>query len=521
MENPQMRPAIPRFITRPLLLAMLAGCTVGPDYHPPAAPAAAAYKELAGAGSDANAQWKVAQPGDAAIRGNWWELFNDPQLNALEQQVNVSNQNIAASFAAFLQARALVKEARSQYYPTLTTSPSVTRGRQPVATTGGRGVTATTGTTGTTGTTATTAISASGLYTDYSLPFDASWTPDLWGRVRNTVKGNVAAAQASAADLQNTRLTAQAELAVDYYELRSQDALVQLLDASVAAYQESLKLTQALYETGIDDDEAVAQAEVQLQTTQAQATNLAIARAQYEHAIALLVGQPASSFSIAVEAGPPKSDVPGIPVGVPSQLLERRPDIAATERLMAQANAQIGVATSAYYPTLTLSAAAGFESNSLASWLTWPSRFWSVGPSLAETLFDAGLRRATVQQYQGAYDQTVANYRETVLTAFQQVEDNLAALRILQREIGQQDTAVASAQRLLGIATNRYQLGLDPYLDVITAQTALLSAQQTAVTLRLQQLTAAVQLIEALGGGWDVSQMPTSKDVASRSAPAN
>jgi NodT family efflux transporter outer membrane factor (OMF) lipoprotein len=521
MEDPQMRPSIPRFITRPLLLAMLAGCTVGPAYHPPAAPAAPTYKELASAGSDADAQWKVAQPGDAAVRGNWWELFNDPQLNALEQQVNVSNQNIAASFAAFLQARALVKEARSQYYPTLTTSPSVTRGRQPVATTGGRGVTATTGTTGTTATTTTTAISASGLYTDYSLPFDASWTPDLWGRVRNTVKGNVAAAQASAADLQNTRLTAQAELAVDYYELRSQDTLVQLLDASVAAYQESLKLTQALYETGIDDDEAVAQAEVQLQTTQAQATNLAIARAQYEHAIALLVGQPASSFSIAVEVGPVKTDLPAIPVGVPSQLLERRPDIAATERLMAQANAQIGVATSAYYPTLTLSAAAGFESNSLASWLTWPSRFWSVGPSLAETLFDAGLRRATVQQYQAAYDQTVANYRETVLSAFQQVEDNLAALRILQREIGQQDTAVASAQRLLAIATNRYQLGLDPYLDVITAQTALLGAQQTAVTLRLQQLTAAVQLIEALGGGWDVSQMPSSKAIASRSTPAN
>ena len=506
-----MRPSIRRFITQPVLLAMLAGCTVGPAYHPPAAPAAATYKELAVAGGDGDTQWKVAQPDDAAIRGNWWELFNDPQLNALEQQVNVSNQNIAASFAAFLQARALVKEARSQYFPTLTTSPSVTRGRQPVATASGRTVTS--------GTTSVT--SASGLYTDYSLPFDASWTPDLWGRVRNTVKGDVAAAQASAADLQNTRLTAQAELAVDYYELRSQDAMVQLLDASVAAYQESLKLTQALYETGIDDDEAVAQAEVQLQTTQAQATNLAIARAQYEHAIALLVGQPASSFSITAEVGPVKTDLPAIPVGVPSQLLERRPDIAATERLMAQANAQIGVATSAYYPTLTLSAAAGFESSSLASWLTWPSRFWSVGPSVAETLFDAGLRRATVQQYQAAYSQTVANYRETVLTAFQQVEDNLAALRILQQEIGQQDTAVASAQRLLAIATNRYQLGLDPYLDVITAQTALLSAQQTAVTLRLQQLTAAVQLIEALGGGWDVSQMPSSKAIAARSTGAD
>jgi NodT family efflux transporter outer membrane factor (OMF) lipoprotein len=506
-----MRPSIRKSTARLLLFTLLAGCTVGPKYDRPSAPSAPAYKELTAADGTDAAGWKPAQPNDAAIRGNWWELFNDPQLNALEQQVNVSNQTIAASFAAFLQARALVREARSQYFPTLTTAPSVTRGRQPVASAAARG---------TTGATGVAATSPSGTYTDFSLPFDASWTPDLWGRVRNTVKGNVAAAQASAADLQNTRLTAQAEVAVDYYELRSQDALKQLLDATVVAYQQSLQLTQALYDTGIDDDEAVAQAEVQLQTTQAQATNLGIARAQYEHAIALLVGQPASTFSIAVETEPLPVQLPGIPVGVPSQLLERRPDVAGSERLMAQANAQIGVATSAYYPTLTLSATAGFESNSLSNWLTWPNRFWSVGPSLSETLFDAGLRGATVQQYQAAYDQTVASYRETVLTAFQQVEDNLAALRILAQEIKQQDTAVASAERLLAIATDRYRLGLDPYLDVISAQTALLSARQTAVTLRMQQLTDGVQLIEALGGGWDVSQLPTSKDVASRSTPA-
>jgi NodT family efflux transporter outer membrane factor (OMF) lipoprotein len=501
-----MRASISEFTARLLLLTALAGCTVGPKYDRPAAPSAPAYKELSAADSTDGADWKPAQPNDAAIRGNWWELFNDPQLNALEQQVNVSNQNIAGSFAAFEQARALVKEARSQYFPTLTTDPSVTRGRQPVASAAARGATG-----------GVAATSPSGLFTDYSLPFDASWTPDLWGRVRNTVKGNVAAAQASAADLQNTRLTAQAELAVDYYELRSQDTLKQLLDATVAAYQQSLQLTQVLYETGIDDDEAVAQAEVQLQTTQAQATNLGIARAQFEHAIALLVGQPASTFSIAVETTPLPVELPDIPVGVPSQLLERRPDVAASERLMAQANAQIGVATSACYPTLTLSATAGFESNALSTWLTWPNRFWSVGPSLAETLFDAGLRRATVQQYQAAYDQTVATYRQTVLTAFQQVEDNLAALRILAQEIKQQDTAVASAERLLTIATDRYRLGLDPYLDVITAQTALLSSRQTAVNLRMQQLTSGVQLIEALGGGWDVSKQPTSKDIASRS----
>jgi NodT family efflux transporter outer membrane factor (OMF) lipoprotein len=483
-------------------LMLLSACTVGPSYHPPSDAAPASYKELpaADATPTASSGWKPAQPQDDAIRGNWWELFGDPQLNALEARVNVSNQTIASAFAAFQQARTLVSQARAQYFPTLSVSPSVTRSRQPLgATNGGQ-------------------VSSNGsTYTEYSLPFDASWTPDLWGRVRNTVKGNVAAAQASAADLANTRLTAQAELAVDYYQLRAQDALVQLLDATVAAYQQSLTLTQALYETGIDDDEAVAQAQVQLQLTQAQATNLAIARAQYEHAIALLVGQPASTFSIAAEPGPLNVALPAIPVSVPSQLLERRPDIAASERLMAQANAQIGVATSAYYPTLTLSAAAGFESSSLSKWLTWPYRFWSVGPTLSETLFDAGLRRATVQQYQAAYDEAVANYRQTVLTAFGQVEDNLAALRILASEIGQQDQAVSSAQRLLDIATERYRLGIDPYLDVITAQTTLLSARQTAVTLRLQQLTDVVQLIEALGGGWDSSQLPASKDVASTS----
>jgi NodT family efflux transporter outer membrane factor (OMF) lipoprotein len=499
-----------------LALMLLSACTVGPRYQPPSDTAPASYKELPAANATDTATgtvtpgWKPAQPQDDAIRGNWWELFGDPQLNALELKVNVSNQTIAASFAAFQQARALVSEARSQYYPTLTVSPSVTRSRQPQGTSASSATTLNATTGGQVGSNGTT-------YTEYSLPFDASWTPDLWGRVRNTVKGDIAAAQASAADLQNTRLTAQAEVAVDYYQLRAQDALVQLLDATVAAYQQSLTLTQALYETGIDDDEAVAQAQVQLQTTQAQATNLAIARAQYEHAIALLVGQPPSTFSIAAEPGPLTVALPAVPVSVPSQLLERRPDIAANERLMAQANAQIGVATSAYYPTLTLSAAAGFESSSLSKWLTWPYRFWSVGSTLSETLFDAGLRRATVQQYQAAYDQTVANYRQTVLTAFGQVEDNLAALRILEREIQQQDQAVDSSQRLLAIATERYRLGIDPYLNVISAQTALLGAQQTAVTLRLQQLTAEVQLIEALGGGWNGSELPTSKEVASGS----
>jgi NodT family efflux transporter outer membrane factor (OMF) lipoprotein len=320
----------------------------------------------------------------------------------------------------------------------------------------------------------------------------------------------------AAADLENTRLTAQAELAVDYFQLRGQDALKQLLDSTVVAYEESLKLTKALYETGIDSDESVAQAETQLEATRAQDTNLGILRAQYEHAIAILVGQPASSFSIAVE--PLKTPPPAIPFGVPSQLLERRPDVAATERLMAQANAQIGVARAAFYPTVTLSASGGFETTHGGSWFTWPSRFWSVGPAISELIYDGGLRRATVEQYRAQYDETVANYRQTVLTGFQQVEDNLATLRVLSKEIQEQDTAIQSAQRSLKLATDRYRLGIDPYLNVITAQTTLFGNQQTAVDLRILQIVASVQLIEAIGGGWDSNTLPTQQQIISRDA---
>jgi NodT family efflux transporter outer membrane factor (OMF) lipoprotein len=480
----------------------MCGCTVGPKYHVPPTPAPPAYKEMTPEDLKQTEGWKEAHPQDSVLHGKWWEVFGDSELNALEEQVNVSNQNIAASFANFLQARALVHQARSQYFPTLTTNPSITTNRTFSASS------------------SSSSSSVSAVeYPEYSLPFDASWTPDLFGRIRNTVRSNVASAQASAADLENTRLTAQAEVAVDYYELRTQDSLKQLLDSTVVAYRESLKLTQALYETGIDNDEAVAQAETQLETTEAQDTNLGILRAQYEHAIALLVGQPASTFSIPVE--PLKANPPAIPFGIPSQLLERRPDIAANERLMAQANAQIGIAKSAYFPTVTLSGTAGFESVSIANWLTWPARFWAAGPALAETLFDAGLRRATVQQYQAAFDQTVANYRQTVLTAFQQVEDNLAALRILSLEIQQQDAAVKSAQRNLNVATDRFKLGLDPYLNVITAQTALLSNQQTAVNLRMQQMTSSVQLIEALGGSWNIKQLPSGQELISKNPPTS
>lgn len=475
---------------------LLQGCNVGPKYHRPSVQSPATFKEVTPEDLKKMDGWKVAEPKDTELHGKWWEIFGDPELNALEEQVSVSNQNVAAAFANFMAARAIVRQARSQYYPTVTVGPSILREHQPSTSVN------------------STASSSGRTFASFVLPFDATWTPDLWGRVRNTVKANVSNAQVSAADLENTKLTAQAELAVDYCELRGQDSLKELLDSTVVVFQQSLDLTKVLFETGIDSDEAVAQAETQLNTTRVQATNLGIARAQFEHAIALLVGQPASTFSIPV--APLKVSPPAIPFGVPSQLLERRPDIAAAERQMAQANAQIGVARAAYYPTVTLSASGGLESTSISQWFTWPSRFWSIGPTASQTLFDAGLRRATVEQFRAQYDASVANYRQDILVAFQQVEDNLAALRILSEEIQQQGEAVKSAQRVVTLATDRYRLGIDPYLNVIVAQASLLSNQQTDVSLRVQQITASVQLMEALGGGWDASRLPTPQQIISR-----
>jgi len=491
-----------------LSLLLLTACTVGPKYARPSVATPPSYKELGTAETVAAGSWKTAQPSDAAARGKWWETFHDPELNALEQKADTSNQNIAAAVASFFAARAVIREARSQYFPTVATNPSIMNARPSAGQFGG---------------VKSGSASASGFtlssYTDYSAPADASWEPDLWGRVRNTVRGATYAAQASSADLENVRLSAEAELAADYYQLRAQDALKQLFDATIVAYRDSLSLTQAQFKGGIGNDEAVAQAEAQLEATQAQDTNLGVLRAQYEHAIALLAGEPASTFSIPVE--PLNASVPGIPVGVPSDLLERRPDIAASERAMAQANTQIGIAKAAYYPNVTLSATGGFGSASFADWFTWPSRFWSVGPSVAETIFDAGLRRATLQQSQFTFDQTVANYRQTVLTAFQQVEDNLAAVRILSQDIEQQDAAVQSAQRSLHEATVRYESGLDPYLNVITAQTVVLNDQQTAVNFRMQQMVASVQLIKALGGSWDVAQLPTPSQLRTNVSPSS
>ena len=491
-----------------LLLAvclLFSGCSVGPRYVRPPVQTAPAYKELPQPAAGVSETWQAAKPSDSADRGKWWTAFSDPELNDLEEKASASNQQIAAAADNFLAARALVRQARSQYFPTLTTDPSITRALPSPAQFSGLKA---------------GAASSSGFsvrtFNDFSLPFDASWEPDFWGRVQNSVKASTYAAQASAADFENVRLGVQAELAVDYYELRAQDSLKELFDSTVVAYQEDLDLTRSQYKAGLSSDEAVAQAEAQLKAAQAQDTNLGILRAQYEHAIAVLIGQSASTFSLRARDSEP--DLPAIPVGLPSELLQRRPDIASAERAVAQANAEIGVAKAAYFPAILLSATGGFGNSSISSWLTWPSRFWSVGPSLAETIFDAGLRKATVQQYRATYDETVSNYRQTVLTAFQQVEDNLASLRILRQDIDQQNAAAEAASRALQEATTRYKAGLDPYLNVIAAQTALLNDQQTAVTFQMEREVAEVQLIKALGGGWSTAALPTEKEIRATAA---
>ena len=486
------------------LLLVLSGCVVGPKYHPPAPQAPApAYKESPSNFKE-NEGWTVAQPADAKLRGKWWEIFNDPELNALEEQLDINNQNIKQFFENFMEARAIVREARSQYFPTLTAVPSVTHSRASA------NVGTTTATTTGTGATSTPQLQS----TLYSLPLEASWEPDLWGKVRNTVRQAQYAAQVSAADLENERLTEQASLAEYFFEIRGQDRLQEIYNDTVAADQKAYDLTRSLYETGIDDEISVVEAETTLRSAQAGATNVGIARAQFEHAIAVLIGKTASDFSIPVK--PMAVAPPPIPVGVPSELLERRPDVAAAERTMAEANAAIGIAYAAYYPNLTLTAEGGFESSVFHRWLTWPSRFWSVGASLPETLYDAGLRRATVQQYAATYNADLAAYRQTVLSAFQQVEDGLAEVRILSKEIQQEQQAVESAQTYLKLEQARYDTGVDPYLFVLIAQTTVLADQQTLNGLQVQQMTYAVALVEALGGGWDRSQLPGTEQVTQK-----
>jgi NodT family efflux transporter outer membrane factor (OMF) lipoprotein len=471
----------------------LTGCLVGPKYHVPPATAQAppaTYKESPTQFQDTDG-WKVAQPQDAMLRGKWWEIYNDSELNALEDQLNINNQNIKQFFENFMEARALIAQARSQLYPTLTTAPSYSRSRS-------------------SSNLGTSTLANPGHESSIgTLGLDASWEPDLWGKVRNTIHEEQYNAQLSAADLENERLTEQATLAVTFFEIRGQDALQKVLDETVVADTKALERTRSAYETGVDDKISVVEAQNTLQNVQAAATNLGVARAQFEHAIAVLIGTNASGFSIPVK--PVTATPPPIPIGLPSQLLERRPDIAAAERNMAAANAEIGIADAAFYPSLTLSAEGGFK-----HLFDWPSRFWSIGPTINETIFDAGLRRATVNQFVATYNADVASYRQTVLTAFQQVEDSLAAVRILSQQIKQQQEAEQSAEQFVKLETARYETGIDPYIDVVTAQTTLLTDQQTLTTLRIQRMTSSVQLIEALGGGWDRSQLPTPAEVSKK-----
>jgi NodT family efflux transporter outer membrane factor (OMF) lipoprotein len=470
------------------LLSFFSGCSVGPDYVRPAAQVPATYKETGG--------WKVAQPKDHLIRGAWWETFGDPHLNGLEAQVNLSNQNIAAAEAQLRQARALVRVAQAGYFPTLTIGGTYTRSLNPSAT--GRS---------TRGSTSTPSSSGGGgshglVVSDYALPGSVSWEPDLWGRIRRAVESSRASAEASAADLEATRLLVQAELAQDYFQLRTLDAQKDLLETTVVAYLKFLELTKNRYAKGVASKADVFQAETQLKTTQAQAIDIGVQRAQLEHAIALLVGKPASLFSI---PGEPMTLVPPlIPVGVPSELLERRPDIAGSERRMAAANAQIGVAVAAYYPALTLSATGGYANSMLSDLLKWPSRFWALGASVSEIVFEGGLRGAQTEQAQAAYDATVASYRETVLTGFQEVEDNLAALRILEDEAQVQDEAVKAAQQTVTVTTNQYKAGVVNYLNVITAQAAALNNELALLNIFGRRMAASVLLVKALGGGWNI-----------------
>jgi NodT family efflux transporter outer membrane factor (OMF) lipoprotein len=473
-------------------VALLGACNVGPKYERPPVFSPAGFKEGAPA---AYAElppgtWRPARPEDATLKGRWWEIFHEPELDGLEQRLDIGNQTLGQYFQSYMAARAQVDQARAGYYPTVSVNPSY-------AHSAGGAVAASSAITGGA---AGAPVSTGGATNLFSLPLEASWAPDLWDRVRNTVREFDYAAQVSAADLENMRLVEQATLATLYFELRGQDSLQDLYNHTIAAYKEALELTRAQAETGVGTEEAVAQAEVTLENAEATAIGIGTNRALYEHAIATLLGQPASSFALPVQVL--ETPAPAIPVGLPSQLLERRPDIAAAERTMAQANALVGVEMAAYYPSVNLSASGGLESSALGTLFSVPALFWSLGASVSETLFDAGLRDATVRQYKALYKADVYAYRQTVLTAFQQVEDYVATLRILSRQIDRQQVATKAAQRYLDLATDRFKTGLDPYLNVITAQTTLLGDQQTLVTLRVSEMTAAVQLIQALGGGW-------------------
>jgi len=471
-------------------MILLAGCMVGPKYTKPIAPAPPVFKETTewkeGDG------WKIAQPNDAGLKGKWWESYNDPQLNALEEQVDLSNQTLKIAEANFRQARAAIRFNRAAEAPTIAVAPSIASLRassnepyfpQSVVNRNGTG--------------------------EFVLPVDLSYEVDLWGRVRRSVTAAREQAQASAADLETSRLSLHAELALDYFEVRSDDAQKKLLDDTVKAYIDALALTKNRFEGGASPETDVAQAQMQLDATRVQASDIVVRRAQYEHAIAILIGKPPAEFRLPASPlnlnGPA---LPAVPVAMPAQLLERRPDIAGAERRMAAANEQIGIAKAAYYPTLSLAATAGLEGTSVLNWFNWPSRLWAVGPTLSETIFDAGRRRATTESALAGYDGTVANYRQTVLTAYQEVEDNLVALSVLSTEATQQHSATSAAEKSLKLSQNRYDGGVDTYLQVVIYQTTALTNERNDIDIMRRRLEADVLLIKALGGGWDVSALP-------------
>ena len=485
----------------PVFLALLfsAACSIGPKYARPPVETPAAYKELPPSAGGPQGEWKLSQPQEQSLRGKWWEVFDDPQLNALEERIEVSNQNLKVAEAQYRQARDLIGISRAGLFPTVNAGPSMTveqtskNAPQPAG-------------------------NAGQTLGDLVLPFQLTYELDAWGRIHRAVEAARENAQASAADLETARLSIHAELASDYFSLRGLDAQKHLLDSTVIAYQKALELTQNRYIGGLAARAEVAQAETQLETTQAQDIDVGVTRAQFEHALAALVGQPASTFSI--PASPLNLSPPKIPVGVPSELLERRADIAAAERRTAAANAQIGFAKSAYYPTLTLSAAGGTEGSTIGNWVAWPSRFFALGPTLLETLYDAGLRHATTDQARAAYEANVAAYRQSVLTAFQEVEDNLAALCILEEESAKQQQAVESAERSTALSLNRYKGGLVTYFEVITAQSIALSDEVTAVNILTRRMNSSVLLIKALGGGWNASSLPSFASKAPSQVPA-
>jgi len=461
-------------------LGVLSGCAVGPRYAKPTAPVPPAYKEVPPG-------WKTAQPSDSIAKGKWWEIYQDPQLNALEEKVAVSNQTLKASVAQFEQARALVRQLRADYYPTVTAGGTASRSHlsqnRPL-----------------------TSTSSQQTYTDLQIPVaGVSYEPDLFGRVHKTVEEARSNAQASAGDVESISLSLHAELASDYFQLRTLDAEEQLLRDTVDAYQKALELTQNRYAGGVASGVDVAQAQTQLETTRAQMIDLQVARAQFEHAVAVLVGEPASTFSLSF--APWRTPPPVIPAGVPSDLMERRPDVAAAERRVAAANAGIGIARTGYFPIFNIFGSGGFESSTITNLITGPSGFLSAGASAVVTAFDVGRRRAISDEAKAAYDQSVAEYRQTLLTAFQEVEDNLAALRILEQEAKTQADAVAASQHSLDLSTTRYKGGVTTYLEVTTAQEIALSDERVAVEILSRRMTASVQLIQALGGGWDAGNL--------------